>query len=327
MVDQARRRLPVPEAERLRLVDALRVQVVRDLEDGLGAVAAGAPAQRASSTGRRTARRARAAREGSVRALGETAQLSDGLVAALAARRRSASASSAQTITVGPEPERVAPTAPGGRSARISSRSGDGRYGWCSRSSNAAASRSARPAGDPGAEQRGPRDVEGGVGVRDLGRQREARLGGRSPSLRGPPRPALSGSESAIRAIRPSQVSVTPPPRQAARLSEWPSSGPPRASRSSSSSSCPVHFAAATIPSAIVAALEPSPRARGMRSVHSNDSPSGEATRPNARMPMCAGSGGASEPSVTSTSFQRSSATAAESNPGPRFADVAGART
>ena len=32
-------------------------------------------------------------------------------------------------------------------------------------------------------------------------------------------------------------------------------------------------------------------------------------------------------PSVTSSSFQRSSATAAQSNPGPRFADVAGART
>ena len=35
---------------------------------------------------------------------------------------------------------------------------------------------------------------------------------------------------------------------------------------------------------------------------------------------MCAGSGGRSAPSVTSTSFQRSSATAAQSKPGPRFA-------
>ena len=49
----------------------------------------------------------------------------------------------------GPEPESVAPTAPGGASARMASSRADGLYGSCSRSSSAAASQSALPAARP----------------------------------------------------------------------------------------------------------------------------------------------------------------------------------
>ena len=243
---------------------------------------------------------------------------------------RAHSASSAQTITVGPEPESVAPAAPAGRSARIASSSGRGPVGLVQPVVERRREQSsASPRGDPGAEQRGARDVERGVRVRRP--RREARAAPR-PSAPAPPGSTATGVERQ----RVGDPGDPPVPRQAGAAGEAggevvgvalerrrrgraaprrrapaPSSSPPR-----------------PCPSAIVAALEPSPRARGIRSVHSNDSPSGRGEERRTRGCRCApGRAGCVAPSVTSTSFQRSSATPAQSKPGPRFAVVAGART
>ena len=79
----------------------------------------------------------------------------------------------------------------------------------------------------------------------------------------------VNGSVSAMRAMRPSHVRQTPPASAAARLSAWPSSGRPSASRRSGSSSSPFTTVAAASPSAMIDALEPSPRSRGIRTVKS----------------------------------------------------------
>ena len=125
----------------------------------------------------------------------------------------------------------------------------------------------------------------------------------------------------------PSQVRHTPPARAAARLSAWPSSRTPsREERTRGRARGRRRCAPATRPSAITAALEPSPRSRGIRSKNSKRSPSAGSMRSNAWTPRCDRSG--VPPSETiSSSFQRSSATAAQSKPAPRLAVVAGART
>src|SRR5215212_4785891 len=75
----------------------------------------------------------------------------------------------------------------------------------------------------------------------------------------------------------------------------------------------------------MIDALEPSPRSRGIRTMNSKPKPLGSARREKARTPRWPRSG--SPPSVMLNSFQRSNAAAAQSNPGPIFAVVAGART
>ena len=219
-----------------------------------------------------------------------------------------ASASSAQTITVGPEPDSVAPTAPVGRSARISSRSGDGRYGWCSRSSKAAVSQSAPARGDPGAEQRRPGDVEGRVGVRDLGGQREARLGGRAPSPRGPPPPAsAAASRRSARSARPRSArrrrrGRRPGCRSGPRAARRERAGP-RARAPAPSTSSPRPSRARSSPR--------SSRARA----RAGCGPSTRTTAPRARRRgrtrgcRCAPGRAARRSLRTSTSFHRSSAT------------------
>ena len=150
---------------------------------------------------------------------------------------------------------------------------------------------------------------------------------------RGTSATGASGRLSAIRARRPSQVSVTPPASAAARLSAWLSSSSPAARSSSGSPS----GRAAASPSAMAAADEPRPRSSGMRLVNRKRRPAGSESRANARTARFVPSAGSSpapspstttpSPSVTSSSFQRPSATAAQSNAGPRLAEVAGART
>ena len=130
-----------------------------------------------------------------------------------------------------------------------------------------------RAARDRGAEECGAPGRVGRVDVRHLIGKRLAR-GLRPDSLVGDQRDRLCGQPSAMRAIRPSQVRQTPPASAAARLSGCPSRSTPRRSSSSGSSSRPATSAPATRPSATVAALEPSPRSRGIRSVKENESPS-----------------------------------------------------
>ena len=235
-----------------------------------------------------------------------------------------ASASSAQTITVGPEPESVAPAAPRGRSARIASRSGEGRYGWCRRSSNAAASRSASPRGDPCAEQRRARDVEGRVGVRDLVRQREPRLrrlhllardhGDRRERQRvGDPRDLpVPGEAGAAGEAGGQVVGVTLERRRRARAgprarAPAPSTSPPRPSRARSSprSSRARARAGSGRPTRTTALPARRPgRTRGCRCAP------GRAARRRPRSPRPRSRGRARPP--------------AQSKPGPRFAEVAG---
>ena len=95
--------------------------------------------------------------------------------------------------------------------------------------------------------------------------------------------------------------------------------------------------AAATSPSAIAAAEEPSPRSSGIRLTKRKRFPAGSASkrvgangevvgvRRELRAPSP--STATPEPSVTSSSFQRSKATAAVSKAAPMLAEVAGART
>src|SRR5919201_891058 len=129
------------------------------------------------------------------------------------------------------------------------------------------------------------------------------------------------------------------PSSDAATLSGWPSSS---TAIGSGSASRPDQASPARTPAAIAAALEPRPRQNGTRFVISNRSPAGSApAAANARTKRFVGSVGASRtPSPetatstlspptrwTETSFRRSSATARQSNPGPRFAEDAGAET
>ena len=90
---------------------------------------------------------------------------------------------------------------------------------------------------EPGAEQRGAGDIERGVRMGDLRRQRHARLGGLHLLPRDHRHRRRAAASRRQRAIRPSHVRQTPPARQAARLSECPSNGAPRASSSSGESS------------------------------------------------------------------------------------------
>ena len=85
----------------------------------------------------------------------------------------------------------------------------------------------------------------------------------------------------------------------------------------------------------MAAADEPSPRSSGIRLVNRNRLPAGSARRAYARTARFVASAASSpapspttstpSPSVSSSSFHRSSATAAQSNAGPRLAEVAGA--
>jgi hypothetical protein len=128
VVDQAYGTTAVPEPERIRLVHAFDVVVDVDLDDDLHAV--------------REAGRRNELRERRVKGLAELevpgevqwAPCEDtGSTMTVSSEKRSSSSaahvtgSSAQAITVGPEPDSVAPTAPAGSSARIAFSRGDGR--------------------------------------------------------------------------------------------------------------------------------------------------------------------------------------------------------
>ena len=181
----------------------------------------------------------------------------------------------------------------------------------------------------PRALRRGAPHVRRRTPRRRAGRCRAARPATRPsrPCARGSTAIGVAGVVSAIRAIRVPQVRQTPPVSAAARLSPWPSSSIPSASSSSAVGSSFPTIAAATSPSATTAALEPSPRACGIRSVKRKLQPAAGTRRSKARTPRCVAVGGARRPGMSSSSFQRSSAAPAQSKPGPMFAVVAGART
>ena len=195
--------------------------------------------------------------------------------AARAGDRSAARRSAERQHASGPAPETTAAT-PVARAARSTSadavRHRRRAVAWCSRSSVAASS-SVGSAGQRCDEQRGPAGVERGVGVRHgRGQQPAGRLGGRarSPGTRTTGAHAGSTGPAGPRAAAgPSvQASVSPPSRQAATLSGWPSISVASASSaaSSSRSSPPTASArAATSPATIAAADEPSPRPCGMR--------------------------------------------------------------
>src|SRR6185437_5001409 len=151
-----------------------------------------------------------------------------------------------------------------------------------------------------------------------------------------------TGQERSRSARAPSaavQATVTPPSSAAATLSGWPSSA---AASGSGSASRPAQACPAATPAAIVAALEPSPRASGMRFRIANESPAGSApaaakartnrlapavATPSAPSPSTRTSPASPPATDTTTSLRSSSATARQSNPGPRLADEAGAVT
>ncbi len=221
---------------------------------------------------------------------------------------------------------------PAGRSARSSRTSELSRYGSCTRSSSAASSRSALPDAAP-APSSAERATVNAASACGISAGRDSRAAAVPTRFAGTSATGSSGSVSAMRAMRPSQLRVTPPASAAARLSACGSSVSPSVSRSSADAS----GAPARSPSAIAAALEPRPLSSGMRFTNRKRLPARSATSAYARTarfdpssessPAPSPSTEMPSPSVSSSSFQRSSATPAQSKPGPRFADVAGART
>ena len=124
---------------------------------------------------------------------------------------------------------------------------------------------------------------------------------------------------------RPSHVTQTPPASAAARLSAWPRFPTPAGRSSSGSGLRPRERAAATSPSAITDALEPRPRSGDAVDPAEAPTRNGGQLRKGADADVVE----VGPPSLSSTSslFQRSSATATQSKPGPTFAVLAGART
>ena len=187
--------------------------------------------------------------------------------------------------------------------ARTTSSTSEGRYGSWSQSSSAAANSVASPLAAPAPSRAArpalaaasacgtvagsaPRDAL--VDVRELGMMAIA----------------ASGSVSAIRAIFPSQARVRPPRSAAPRLSACGSSVSPAASSSSGLAS----GAAATSPSAIAAADEPSPRSSGIAFRTGSCLPAGSARSAYARTARlsCVGeSSAAPSPSTTTPASVR----------------------
>ena len=224
-------------------------------------------------------------------ALGDDRKREHGLVSARRARQRRRRRPRPRRSRSGRSRRASRRRRPRGSSARISSRSGDGRYGWWRRSSKAAASQSARPAAIP-APRRAARATLKVASACGISAGNASRASAVFTSTSGITATGVSGSVSAIRAIRP--------PRSGRRRRRGRRrgcrSGPraarrgragPRASGPAPSTSSPRRGRARSSPR--------SSRARGRagsgRPIRTA-SPSGEATRPNARMPMCAGSGG-----------------------------------
>ena len=156
---------------------------------------------------------------------------------------------------------------------RIAASVSDGRYGSCSQSLSAAEKSDASPlaAPAPSSAARPALAAASSWGTVAGSVLRELSVDVRSL---GTTATAASGSRSAIRAIRPSQESVSPPRSAAARLSACGSSVIPTASSSSALAS----GAAATRPSAIAAADEPSPRSSGIRLMKRKCFPAGSAS-------------------------------------------------
>ena len=128
MREQPDRAVSVPEPKRLRLVHALDVIRELHLDDDLRAVG---ELRRRNELGIARLERLAELEVPRDRQWAPSATTLSGSTSSSGNRSASsaahASASSAQTITVGPEPERVAPTAPRGNLARTSSRMREGR--------------------------------------------------------------------------------------------------------------------------------------------------------------------------------------------------------
>ena len=201
-----------------------------------------------------------------------------GEAAASSAATSPARSFSAQTITVGPEPESVAPSIPAGGSSRTAARCGAcaARYGSCSRSPALAAKSRALPdaSAAPSSVARIALKTASVCSIACGNDERASAVFKRSC---GTSAIAAAGTSSAMRAIVPSQVRQTPPTSAAARLSACPSNSSPSASSSSAVGSFPAASAPATSPSATTAALDPSPRSRGIRSTKLNDHSFGDA--------------------------------------------------
>ena len=143
-----------------------------------------------------------------------------GSAAASSATHASTASSRAQTTTVGPEPEIVAPSAPGGRSPRTSARSGAfaARCGSCRRSSRASAKSSADPVASA-APSSAARAVVNDASAWSTCSGSAARAAAVETVASGTSAIGTAGGPSASRATRPSQVRQTPPASAAARLS------------------------------------------------------------------------------------------------------------
>ena len=239
----------------------------------------------------------------------------------------------AQAITVGPEPDSVAPAQPPGGSARIVLEHARRPVGLVEPVVRAPRRRASRR------RSRRPRRA-----ARPARRSRRPRRAGRSP---GAPRREVSVEVRSLRdhgdrrrAEGVSRSGRCGRPRRASGRRAAPPRGCRREARASSpaasSSSAVASGAAATRPSAIAAADEPSPRSSGILFTKRI------ACRPGRHQPVRADGKVRSvrgelrgalaldddpSPSVTSSSFQRSKATAAVSKPAPMLAEVAGART
>ena len=261
-------------------------------------------------------------------------------------RRRPRRAFAAQTTTDGPEPESVTPAAPGTGSSRSSASSG----------ASCDAVRLVQPvvergreelgvAGrDRGAEQRGLRARGGGLAVR-------ARVAGRRPREASVVH-ALArddddrrerqvvGDPRGARPVPLRQLRQTPPRQRGREVVGVPLERQPEREQLVARGSRPATASPATRPAAIVAADEPSPRSSGIRLTKRKLRARRPARRARTRAARGARAsrGSSSAPSPSSVDGPSPSASprarsrgrarrAAQSKPGPRFAEVAGART
>ena len=192
------------------------------------------------------------------------------------------------------------------------------------------------------------RRVEHGVLAGHLGGERPARLGGGQPDARGPAPPGAGRGADRAGATDPSGSAIVNPPNTAgAALSGCPSIR--AACANTAAGSCQLteeRGAASTAPATAAAEDDPRPRSSGIRlsavqrerraapgrprratdaidAAHQVGAVGGQLVGALALPRDTPGSASVS----TVTSLQRSSASPKQSNPGPRFAEVAGTRT
>jgi hypothetical protein len=180
----------------------------------------------------------------------------------------------AQTTTLGSEPDSVAPRPRGAAGRGQRQAAARCRHGTA-RGAGRGAPEQASPAGAAPAP---PQQHRPGSRCRDSAVDTVAS---------GTSTIGTAGASAAMRMKCRSHVTQTPPARAAARLSACPSSSNPAASRESGSGVPPAGKLGCNEPQPTVAALDPSPRSLGIRSVQRKRQPSGDASCENARAPRC----------------------------------------